>query len=447
MTRRPLAKNEIKELREKLTGFYSVYDPEKGTAAEVEKLIKLARESGVAAIRASLKENYGVNYDEIDYSFEGWTLLRNNLQKYFAEKNLLESVVDEKEARHRNISSDPVGKALIYTREKGVKNLDIFLKKKHNESLTEFLNKDLMKWKGVWKPTLDSVTKDRYEYELQRFENVVKVHQKSKKKVDIPKYLKHGMKRGRESLNMTLLKKYDISLDQVPVLKGSSAAERRTNLLTKLTKFYQKYDPKVLDAADARGTVISKQTSPGAESRAGDDEEEENLQRKFRDMSPGANQVSLLNLNLSLVPDSSPVGRLPSRTGSKASFDTRAFSKLKRQQSIRQANFDLESVDVNSLSLMLKEAYIGMVKYEQLNKALFNRYKANLDSYARDRLMSFLYGRLSEFYENLGLNKPDHEIREVADFGVSHGFFHMNRALVLKYGMGVDVSGFDEEDE
>lgn len=464
-------------LRQQVEEFYAVYHPAKGTTKDINEYLKYARSRGVLALKRFIKQRYGVNFDEADNSPRGWLRVQQNLEKYFT--------AHQNRTQFNKKRQDPKTLAKIFlvtARKKGLYILDKQLKDEYGQSLSEYLRLNLVRWKQTWGSVINDVHSERVTYELKRFYNVIcQTPQRSKKRQNVPTKGDETLKRlaefqlvhSRDKVNERLLKKYNMCLDDVTMIKGATPSERKANLQRKLTEFYQKYDPDSLltprtptqktpplpsaplkhylsaatPSPSSSSILPSPLSSPFGSSQSVSEIGVNTPRVPLRKKNKGISKLrqydstgNLIAMKRHLV-ETSPA---PTRYTDEALSEiltskgtpARKFGKLTREAS---SLFDVTGTIVTLTKKQMQEIELaaekGMVEFEQINGDLRKKFKADLETMAKDKLIE----RLTQFYAERDVEKDPEKIEQVAVYGFTRGLHDMNEKLFVAHGAVVEI--------
>lgn len=227
-----------KELRDKITQFFTLYNPAKVNAEYIDSLLDVARVKGVLALKTQIKKKYHASIDEADASELGWTRIYSKLVEFYKFYG------QQKDTR----------KVFFFTKNQGLKALDVKLKETYGESLSEFMQRGLLNWKSNWHSFLKNHHKDSVSYELQRFYKFIESRQSGsasyREAHPLQRLVAWACNHSRLEVNQRLLEKYNYCLDDVTMVPGNTLEERKTNLKFQLVEFYQEHDPERLGSLD-----------------------------------------------------------------------------------------------------------------------------------------------------------------------------------------------------
>lgn len=380
----PRETNELvpaKELKQKLTDFYTLYKPENTRGEQMENYLKYARSKGVLALKTVLKQKYKCSLDEADCSEIGWNRLFRKLEEFY-----------KKHAGDREVQ---IYRIFMFAREKGLLALDTELRGKYGESLSEFMASGLTLWKRNWREVLQKHHADAVTYELNRFYTFVgTLPQQFQMGQDMHTLVNWATQHTRTEVNEKLLKKYRFCLDDVKMVKGTTNEERKINLKAQLIEFYQRNDPERL-GSDVYGSL-------GGFSNA--------------------QHISSASLD---TLESSVSGRV-----SRAM----AAAKISANSSIRSS---VESKDKISPEMLEIERRVewGIIHLDELEKELTEKYGKGLE----DSSTKELRRRLTVFYRQVNSSKNPDSIEKIIEYAKKKGLQAMNEKLVLTYGKGIVI--------
>lgn len=526
-----------------------------------------------------------------------------------------DAIEKQKETTRRDVD-EAARDYIDLVRTKGLYKLDKLLKEKFSISLSEFRGQRLHRWKNTWKVVLQDVQSDRATYELERFYAALSAAKAAKRskvsngsRADVPgktpvqalkekkmleslrtiqtvknlkivepkatrdqspkwdqqqsarsarrqqekeELAKYQLEHTRDEMNEKLLEKYNMSLDDVKMIKGATKQQRIITLQRQLTEFYQLYDPasrtpkqtepkasavsienqsstpesfyssqksgvshfslfpvnsadkKVIDPwpihlsftesqkkssfglrrkASRKGSrkecklrqfestgnlmkmrnVIKEVQNPMFEGNdeVKEPEKEEHderegfmvTQRSKSSPEPPAKldyfeshmNIKLDNQNKrnALVPNHKP-------SGSKPNFNIAVFQSSpdlpeahgtpRALGSFRVREMKEKELRENVLTedqLREIEVYAekGVIELENLNAMLMTKFQANLETMAKDKLMS----RLLFFYKSRGVEKEKEKVEHVALYGLTRGLKKLNKKLMLTHGTGIKI--------
>jgi len=219
-------------LQKKLVNFYKVVDPSKlEEETKVNELVLWARRYSEAALVSLMQRKYGLQITEVDSSEQGWQEIRDRLTAFYQRHDKLKNDTD-------------VEKIFLFTRKAGLAKLNERLVEKYGVPLHSVAPKSAKtsgfgKFKEKYKHVLQAESQANIKDEVIAFYNK---HDPNKHAEDMQRVVTYAAQNGRKAVNKILMEKYGSCLDDVTMVEGNSAKERKHNLRKQLEEFYAKYD-------------------------------------------------------------------------------------------------------------------------------------------------------------------------------------------------------------
>mmetsp|Transcript_17591 Transcript_17591/g.21336 ORF Transcript_17591/g.21336 Transcript_17591/m.21336 type:complete len:702 (-) Transcript_17591:62-2167(-) len=194
-TKQRKAKNNKKpqfdadKTRLKLAQFLSKHDPSRMDLL-LEEFMRIGEDSGYESLNNYLYQTYGEHLEAVSQN----TVVMSELHSIELSQDI-EQMLNSFYAKYDPmiLATDQVRKIFDYAKRNGVEALDINLKKKYNESLTEFMDREL------------AIRKELVAF-YKKFDES-KIH------TQLENIISWTMINGRDALNMNLRKKYKQDLD------------------------------------------------------------------------------------------------------------------------------------------------------------------------------------------------------------------------------------------
>lgn len=471
------------EVKTQLNRFFQLYHPAKGQPRHIKQYLTYVRTYGVNNLKIRLKQKYSANFDEIDISERGQLSLQKSIMDFV---NCNKSTIFAGVRYGRLDIQQKVKKIEVDIKREGIFPINNQLKTAHGISLLDFQARSITSWKTKWKNSLTFFEQQSLQYELDRYFHVLKAENDKKFesvtwKDEHKNFLQESKTQGRSIINQKLLRRFEKSLDDVPMIKGLIYEDRSANLKLILTNFYHLYREKPTNSPDLddffdevseinTSKLNRYKTEKSKKRLVSPFKSSDSPQRKRRLPRLKNTPGSKINSRPDSIPKVSqfgtPVGSTMKRTISKGNIlhknisnkvknnsqsiisrATGTLNRKKQDKTPKLAQFRTPSKDFvdkyqnivlsqEQLNDIDKYTELGLIQYEELNEILKDKFDADLTTMALDKIKF----RIEALYDYLKISAAEESIEEIAKAGLIRGLNYMNENLIIAHGCGIFVT-------